>query len=117
MHVKDMRKSRPQNVNRYFFKSTVKHIYFVSSLHLFFAFFVYLNHYQDGVHVEQLPIHQFFEFVQKILTDNLFENLVEHKWLLSFIGYFEIEEFKYEGGVFRHCICNQFHLGSEHLLN
>jgi hypothetical protein len=92
MHIENVREPRPQNIDGYFIEHVVKNIDTVNLLHLFSALLIDLDHNQTRVNIEQLPVAIFFEFIKVIFGDDLTEDLVKHKCLLSLVTYLKIKE-------------------------
>ena len=106
MEVENVREAWPQNVDGNLLEHVVQHINSVHSLHLLFALFVGLNHDQAWVEIVQLPIAILFQFVDKVLADDLAEDLVEHVGLLGFVADFEVKKLKNEKELFGYGIWN-----------
>ena len=73
-------------------------------MHLLFALLVGLDHNQTRVQIVKLPIAILFEFVHKVLADDLAEYFVEHVSMLGLVGYFEVEKLKDEEELFGNCV-------------
>ena len=104
MHIKNVRKPWPQNIDGYFIQHVVEDIDTVNFLHLFSALLIDLDHNQTRVNIEQLPVAIFFQFIKVIFGDDLTEDLVKHKCLLSLVTYLEIKEVQNKSEFLSVCI-------------
>ena len=116
VHIKNLRKPWPKDVNAYFLKHRVEDSDPVDIFHLLLALFIDLDHDQAGVHVEQVGIHHSLQSVYVVPGDNLSKDAVEHVRLLGLVRHLNIEELEDEDQFLGNRIRDQFHLTTEYFL-
>jgi hypothetical protein len=104
MEVEDLRESRPEDENWYFFECWVENIQFEYFLHLQFALFIHLDHYEDRIQIEKVVLADPLEFVDEVFAHDLTEDFVEKESLLGLITELDIEKFKNKDKFLSHRI-------------